>query len=93
LRSFATTYQKGDADLQAALLAGDARAAAEAAHAVRGACATMGAGTAMALAQALETELNRVGQAPFGPTVLTGAARLNEELARLAGVLGVELSR
>ncbi len=99
LRSFATQYRDGDPHLEAACRASDWRAVAEAAHSVRGACATLGASTAAALAHALENELVQgargrgVVQGPSSPDVASGVRRLNEELVRLAAALALELSR
>jgi PAS domain S-box-containing protein len=93
LRSFTARYRDGDPALQLALLACDWRGVAEAAHSVRGACATLGATTAGALAQALENELARGVPGPHGPAVNLAVKRLNEELARLSDAITLELNR
>jgi two-component system sensor histidine kinase/response regulator len=93
LRTFAAKYRDGDPALQIALIASDWRAATEAVHSVRGACATLGASTAVTLAQALEAELAGGVGIPSGPAVATAARRLNSELTRLSDAIALELSR
>ena len=94
LRVFSARYRDGDPALQLALDAQDWQAAAEATHSVRGACATLGVTSVVALAQALETELTRGRRAPTsGPVLVTTVSRLNEELSRMAHAIALELSR
>jgi PAS domain S-box-containing protein len=94
LRVFSAKYRDGDPALQLALDAHDWQAAAEAAHSLRGACATLGITSAVALAQALETELARGARASMSaPALTTAVTRLNEELSRMAHAIALELSR
>jgi len=93
LRAFSANYRDGDLALQRALQEADWRAAADAAHSVRGACATVGASTAVALAQVLEVELARSARSPASHALATTARQLNDELARMAAVIALEMSR
>jgi PAS domain S-box-containing protein len=93
LRIFTAKYRDGDPALQLALNAGDWRATTEAAHSLRGACATLGIHSAVVLAQALETELARGRQPPSGAALASSVTLLNEELSRIAHAIALELSR
>ena len=102
LRTFISRYRHGDTDLLSALNAGDRRGVVQAAHSVRGACATVGATTAAALARALEVDLApgpsetpeaQENQAPIDATASAAVTRLNDELSRMADAIALELSR
>jgi HPt (histidine-containing phosphotransfer) domain-containing protein len=88
LKTFIARYRDGDEALHAAVGRGDRTAIREAAHSVRGACATVGALTATELARALEAA------APTAELALlqADAQRLRVELQRLAAAITGELS-
>lgn len=93
LRLFTAQYRDGDPVLQLALIAADWRGVAAASHAVRGACAAVGAGAAVALAQALEADLAAGAPAAAGPAMANAVARLNDELTRVTAAMTLALSR
>jgi CheY-like chemotaxis protein len=93
LRTFISSCRNGDAALLNALHAGDRRGLAQASHSVRGACATVGAITAVALAQALEVDLAAGGPVVTEFAVEAGVTRLNDELIRGVGAIALEMSR
>jgi CheY-like chemotaxis protein/HPt (histidine-containing phosphotransfer) domain-containing protein len=96
LQRFVSLYRDGDAALQAAQTAGNWRAVAHASHALRGACATIGATEAVALTRALDANLAPATATPDDATaqatVRAAALRLNDELTRLAAAIGSALN-
>jgi signal transduction histidine kinase/DNA-binding response OmpR family regulator/HPt (histidine-containing phosphotransfer) domain-containing protein len=93
LRTFISCYRSGDAGLLSALDARDQAGVLLAAHSVRGACAAVGATTAVDLAQALEALCTPGIPAPPDPAVVAAASRLNEELSRVCAAIALELGR
>jgi signal transduction histidine kinase/DNA-binding response OmpR family regulator len=91
LRRFAAQYLSGDAALRGALTASDWHALAQASHSARGACAAVGATTAVALALTLDEMLAPGASAPARSDVAAAVTQLDAELSRVAGSIALEL--
>ncbi|MDE3084345.1 MAG: Hpt domain-containing protein, partial [Verrucomicrobiota bacterium] len=76
-------------ELRAALAAGDARAAAQLAHTVKGACANFGGRALETLCLQIEEQMQANG--PSGAAVLAG--KLDSEFARLSEALTLQKER
>ncbi len=92
LRTFISRYRNGDAALLNALKGGERPGLAQALHSVRGACATVGATTVAAKAQALETGLAAGASAPMVGSVSAAVMQLNDELTQVVEAIALELS-
>jgi CheY-like chemotaxis protein/HPt (histidine-containing phosphotransfer) domain-containing protein len=92
LRNFISRYRNGDAALLIALNADNRRGVAQELQSVRGACATVGATTAAAMAEALEAGLTPASPVPMETSVSMAVMQLNDELNRVVDAIALELS-